>query len=252
MMYKLTFEENRAKLAEVRSRLEGELGVTPRTFRAGRWGFGPTVARALLAEGFEIDCSVSPFVDWSEIGGPDFGIAPRLPYRFNPDDPLRPDPAGDLIQIPTTVGFLRGSQEFSGKVRRFIRQTPLRRLKFLGLLDQTGLLARRWLSPETSRPRTMVRLVDAMTESGARFLQLTFHSCTLLPGATPFVRDDDDRRRFMAAIDTVLEHCHRSGYTFATLGEVPALLGGTLVRRPTPSGDDQAEGPDASESSAAD
>lgn len=237
MMCSLTHDENRAKLAEVVGRLRSELGVTPRTFRAGRWGLGPTVGTALLAEGFEIDCSVSPFVDWSDIGGPDFTRAPHLPYRFRPDRPLLPDPGGELIQIPTTVGFMGGAHSLAARARVFLRRSALRPLRVIGLLDRMGLLARRWLSPETSSGATMVRLVDSMVVSGAPFVQVTFHSCTLLPGATPFVRDAEDRRRFLKALDTVLAHCHRSGHGFATLGECPSLLGGGLDVRSSARGD---------------
>lgn len=224
MMFNLSRAENRQKLAEVKSRLSSELGVTPRTFRAGRWGFGPSVAHALVDEGFEIDCSVSPFVDWTPIGGPDFSEAPYLPYRFSPDDPLSPDPAGPLIQLPTTLGFLRGRHATSGRVRRSLERSALRRLSVIGLLDWSGLLTLRWLSPETTSGDNMVRLVDAMVRSGADFIQMTFHSCTLLPGATPFVRDEADRRRFLASIGTVLGHCRRSGYHFDTLAGVGRKL----------------------------
>jgi hypothetical protein len=224
MMCTYSVDENRAKLREVKRCLAEELGVVPRSFRTGRWGLGPTVAGPLAEEGFEIDCSVSPFIDWSAETGPDYSEAPHLPYRFDPEQPLVPAPAGALLQLPTTIGFLRGDPRRRAALRRRLEKSWLRRLKVVGLLDEAGVLSRRWLSPETSDGETMVRLAAACVVSGQTFLQLTFHSCTLLPGATPFVRDAHDRAGFLASVDRFLSHSSESGFTFRNLAEAGAAL----------------------------
>lgn len=220
MMFRLTAEENRAKIGEVKKLLQSRIGVTPTSFRAGRWGFGPTVAAAIAELGFEVDCSVSPFVDWSELGGVDFSLAPDRPYRFSPARPLVPDEAGALVQLPTTIGYLRGRAAGANRARRALERSWLSRFKLVGLLDRAGVLARRWLSPETATAPEMVRVIDSSLEAGMRCLQLTFHSCTLLPGATPFVRDGQDLDGFLRSISTVLEHCRSAGCEFETLAQV--------------------------------
>ena len=48
---------------------------------------------------------------------------------------------------------------------------------------------------------------------------MSLHSTTLLPGATPFVRTDEDRRRLLDGIDAFLEHCRGRGFRFGTLSE---------------------------------
>jgi hypothetical protein len=219
-MYRLPEEVNRAKIEAVRDRCVSELGVRPTSFRAGRWGMGPTVTRALHAAGFTVDCSVSPFVDWSRQGGPDYFEAPHLPYRFDPDRPLVPDPCGPMLQMPTTVGFMRGDPPRAARLRRRLESSPLARLRVVGLLDRSGLLTRRWLSPETGSGGDMVKLVDScLRRSEDAFVQLTFHSCTLLPDATPFVADAGERDRFLASIDQVLDHMVSVGAVFERLSE---------------------------------
>lgn len=220
-----TFGEdvNRAKIAEVKARLSSELGVTPRAFRAGRWGFGPTVARPLLAEGFAIDASVTPFIDWRSLGGPDYTTAPETPYRFEPDAPLVPSASGPLAQIPATVGFLRGDFRRSARVRGRLEASPWGRF-FVGPLDRMRIFAKRWLSPETSSADTMIRLAEACIAVGHTYLQATFHSSTLLPGATPFVRTESDRRDFLSRLDAFFGYCARSGYAFFTLSQAERRL----------------------------
>jgi hypothetical protein len=224
MMATLPLDANRGKVAEITRRIESELGVRPRSFRAGRWGFGPTVAAALAAEGYRIDASVSPFVDWTPDGGPDFLEAPFRPYRFHPERPLEPDPGGPMVEIPTTVGYLKGDPRRMARFRRSLERSFLARLKVVGLLGVSGVIQRRWLSPEHSSARDMIRLCAACLRSGQRVLDLTFHSCTLLPGATPFVRDDADRARFFRRIEDVLRFAGESGYAFGTLSEIGSAL----------------------------
>ena len=67
----------------------------------------------------------------------------------------------------------------------------------------------------------MVKLVDScLRRSEDAFLQLTFHSCTLLPGATPFVSDEGERDRFLASIGQVLDQLVSVGAVFERLTDV--------------------------------
>ncbi|MEX2048895.1 MAG: hypothetical protein WEB90_04895 [Gemmatimonadota bacterium] len=224
MMAGLSDAENRGKIQEVGARMHSELGVRPRVFRAGRWGFGPSVARALVQEGYAIDTSVTPFMDWRNAGGPDYGDAPNEPYRFDPEAPLVPAPSGALVELPTTVGFL-GDRDFrrAARMRRDLEAGRLTR-KFVGPFDRLGFFAKRWLSPENSTADTMIRLAESCVAVGQEYLQVTFHSSALLPGATPFVRTQDDRTEFLRRLDGFLAHCVASGYIFLTLSEIEARL----------------------------
>ncbi len=225
MMFALPLKANRGKIKEVTRLIESELEVRPRSFRAGRWGFGPTVSEALVAEGYEIDCSVSPLIDWSPIGGPDYGEAPLVPYRCRASKPLAPDQSGDLIELPTTVGFLHGDPAVRGRWRRQLENSRLTKLKLVGIADRTGLATRRWLSPENSTGAEMRRLVEACRESGFSYASMTFHSCTLLPGATPFVRNGAERMEFVGRIESFLAYCRDQGFSMRTLSEAAVDLG---------------------------
>jgi len=216
--------ENRAKIREIGARLRSELGVQPRAFRAGRWGFGPTVARPLLAEGYSIDTSVTPFVDWRSIGGPDYSDMPTQPYRFAPDRPFRPDGEGALFELPATVGFLRGDFRKAAGIRHRLEARALTRCTLVGALDRLGFFAKRWLSPETASAGTMIRLSEACIAAGQTYLHATFHSSSLLPGATPFVRTENDRAALLAGLDGFLSHCSSSGFEFLTLSETERRL----------------------------
>jgi hypothetical protein len=232
MMSGLPEESNGAMIREITTRIEGELGITPRSFRAGRWGFGPTVSRALAREGYQIDCSVSPFIDWTSIGGPDFGTAPHQPYRFDPDDPLTPSSPGSMLELPTTVGFLRGDARQAQRDRLRLEKSVLARFGAVGLMDRAGLLARRWLSPEISTSQQMIQVAAAALRSGDTYISMAFHSCTLMSGATPFVADGHERAEFFRRCDEFLAYCGSAGFRFRTLSEAGRELAPDLVEAP--------------------
>ena len=79
----------------------------------------------------------------------------------------------------------------------------------------------------------MIRLAQSWVASGERFVQVALHSCALLPGATPFVRSQDDRSRFLDDLDRFFDFCTGSGFRYATLQEVAAVFGARETpRRP--------------------
>jgi hypothetical protein len=242
MMNCLSDDQNHAKLAKLAILFEDLFQQGPRAFRAGRWGFGPSVSRPLHRLGFTVDSSVTPLIDWGspllypdEECGPDYTHAPRQPYRFHPDHPFLPAEKGELVEIPTSVGFLRGPPGSSAALRGALERSFLARLRVVGLLDSLGVLARRWLSPETSSGRDMVGLAKALTRRGFRVLDVTFHSPTLLPGATPFVRTDADKQKFLRKLEQFLEFSVSEGFVFATASEVAkAVKSGELPSSGSP------------------
>jgi hypothetical protein len=224
MMCRLPEEVNHAKLCVLGDLFQAHFHSRPRAFRAGRWGFGPSVARPLVHLGYEGDFSVSPFMDWTSIGGPDYTRAPRRPYRFEPEEPFRAAKEGSLVEVPTSTGFLRGPQSSSAVLRRALERSCLARVKVVGALDSLGLLARRWISPENTSGTDMVRLANTLVRSGFQVLDMTFHSPTLLPGATPFVHDERDKGRLLRRIERFLEFCRQQEFVFATASEVAAAV----------------------------
>lgn len=224
MMWVYPVEVIAAKLRTLTTAMDSELGLRPRSFRAGKWGFGTTVALALEEEGYRVDSSVTPFIDWRFNGGPNFSGAPRHPYRFHPLRPLDPDATGTMVEVPTTIGFLRGPQERAGRLRGRLEGGLAARLGVVGVLDRAGLLTRRWLSPEGTSGPEMIRLASTCVGAGTNVLVLSLHSSALLPGATPFVATESDRDRFLAAIDGFLEYAAGAGFRFSTLSDVAASV----------------------------
>jgi hypothetical protein len=100
-----------------------------------------------------------------------------------------------------------------------------RRLRMVGILDRLGLAALRWLSPEVATGPEMIRLARTLVAGGARFLNFTFHSPTLVPGLTPFVRSEADLQEFLGRIEQFFDFARSHGCRFASLGKGAEILG---------------------------
>ena len=158
-----------------------------------------------------MDCSLVPHTDLSADGGPDFLGSPDAPHWL---------PEG-LLEVPLTVGFLGALPGIGAKAAWLFDDARAGRLRIPGMLARSGLVARSRLTPEGTPPEEQCRLIAAMAARGHRTFSLTYHSPSLEPGHTPYVRNADDLARFLAAIEQVLAFFRDElGGRFTTLSEV--------------------------------
>lgn len=217
MMCNLPSELLTAKMAHLHELIVDELKVTPICFRAGRWGFGNAVAKCIHNLGYKVDTSICPFVDWSAEGGPDFTGASTFSYRFDPDDILTRKAAGSMLEVPPTIGFYQRNFKLCHSVRTKILNGPFSNYHILGVLDRLRVLNFRWLSPELSNGSEMVHLAKRFVRSGHRFLNMSFHSTSLVPAKGPFVCNTEQLSDFLARIESFLMFARNQGFTFAPL-----------------------------------
>jgi len=228
MLKNLPADLQLAKLRAVTAALEEAFELTPRAFRAGRYGLGRGTVAALVRCGYHVDSSVTPFVSWEAFDdGPTFVGAPFEPYRLAPDcDVRQPAPDGDVLEIPLSYGFNRGPFRVWDPARRFLEAAPLRWLPLAGLAARTGLVKRIVLSPELESATDMLTLSSRLLEHGVRYLQLSWHSPSLKPGLSPFTATAADVARLYASVDAYLEGLSRmTRVAFATMSEAAAVLG---------------------------
>jgi hypothetical protein len=82
--------------------LRDAFGVAPRSFRGGRWSWGPETARSLIANGISVDSSMTPTLSWRDpshpyVDGPDWTDLDCQPFLI--DEPA-PTPDARLVELP--------------------------------------------------------------------------------------------------------------------------------------------------------
>ncbi len=200
----------RAKLLALTERLEAGFGERPIVYRAGRYGIGPNTEALLDELGYRVDCSVRPLFDYAAEEGPSFWDAPAQPYWTGNERRLLEMPASALF-----VGMLRG---LGGPLFRIGDRIPHLR----GVLARTGLLNRVVLTPEGMPLDETLKGLRVLIDRGTRVFSIAFHSPSVEPGHTPFVRNGADLATFYAWLDGVFDFFAREGIEPATTHEVLA------------------------------
>ena len=173
-------ELERAKFRTLREAIERNFETVPAIYRAGRYGAGPASAEMLAEGGIGIDTSVRANFDYSLDEGPDFRRHPLVPYWL--------DEAKTLLELPLTTVFW-------GMLRRqgaWIYPKLARLGALRAVLARAGLLERISLTPEGVTVEEAIRGIDIALDDGLPVLVLSFHSPSLRPGHTPYVRSEDD------------------------------------------------------------
>ncbi len=197
-----------AKIKTLTEKIELETGVRPMVYRAGRYGIGPNTAALLANEGYRLDVSVRASFDYRAQGGPDFSDHPIWPWRIGER----------LHEVPLTAtctGLLRNKL----RVQHF---APAR-----GFLARAGLFDRVPLTPEGVRLHDALIAIRQLLDSGHQLFSLSFHTPTLVPGHTPYVRNAADLRRFWVWWDGVFNLFGKHGVMPIRAGEIVAALEST-------------------------
>ena len=209
----------RSKIAVLTDAIESAFGDRPTVFKAGRHGFGASTARAIAALGYKVDCSLLPYHDMRGDGGPDFTRACAEPHWLYA--------APNVLEVPVTNGFFGRLAKVGPSVARLFDNSAAARLHSPGLLGKAGLVTRSRLSPEGVPAAEQCRLIDALVKNGQRVFTLVYHSPSMVPGNTPYVRSDADLAAFLATIEQVLTYFRDCvGGRFTTLSEVHARMSG--------------------------
>lgn len=209
----LPFALERAKLQELQAAITRNFGQAPLIYRAGRYGVGPNTAAILHEAGLLIDSSVRARFDYSRIGGPNFGgLGPEPWWVGEP---------GTLLELPLTTVFCGVLRRHGPQMEPILGKAPLLR----GICARSGLLNRVPLTPEGVNIAEALGAIDQALADGLPLLVLSFHSPSLRPGCTPYVRDAADLERFYAWWRAVLAHLAACGVKSATAREIGTQLG---------------------------
>lgn len=207
----------RAKIEALTRAVEAGFGARPTVFKAGRYGFGQSTADAIAALGYEVDCSFVPHASFAGDGGPS--------YHGTPDRPFWLDAERRLLEVPMTNGFIGALGGLGGRLPGLFNSPYTRRLRVPGLLARTGLVARSALTPEGVPAAEQIRLIKALIGRGHSFFTLSYHSPSLVPGNTPYVRSEAELGLFLRRLETVLRvFAEELGGEFTTLSRYRAAL----------------------------
>ena len=198
-----------AKLDALGAAIAAAFGSAPLIYRAGRYGLGPDTLALLVERGYRFDTSMRSRYDYSDAGGPDYGAIGNQAFAI-----------GGLIEIPFTTVFTGAARALGAGLHRTVAGLPLG----LGLLARAKVLNRVALTPEDMPLADALEAVRVVTGEGLDLLNLSFHSPSLVPGHTPYVKTEADLVGFWRWWEAVLGLLDRRGVRSASLGDLLAAV----------------------------
>lgn len=188
----------REKLRCVCKAINDNVGVAPRVYQAGRYGFGPRTATTLEELGFVVDFSPAPPFDFRAEGGPNFsrhGVSPRWIGK-----------GARLLSVPVTGAYVGFVKERAHELYLLATHPRLKWARLPAVLSRLGAVDRLRISPEGFELSDMRRLTRELLEQDVGVFTLSFHAPSLLPGWTPYVHDLAERAKFLARLRGYLEY----------------------------------------------
>ena len=210
------------KLRILNEKFKSAFGTKPKSFRSGRWGINEYLIKLLSEEGYTTDSSVHPYYADSTFSYHD---APDTPYWPDFNNFKKPGSQRQIFEIPVTAGYSRHNFGFWNKLHLKLSSTPFRYFHPIGILWKLGLMRKIQLSPELADIDNMISLIKAALKEDHKVIHMYFHSSSLLPGKTPYVRNSSDEGIFYDRIQQVFEYLKENTVvTCCTVSEAAEIL----------------------------
>jgi len=201
-LHSLPKDLQKEKFENLHNKIVENLKIEPKSYRGGKYSFDAGLLGMLEEKGYSLDTSVTPFNNWSHIGGPDFVGCVTRPYFPSRTDAFK---RGDssVLEVPISIDFDRNMPD---GLKKLILRAPLM-FHMQGILRRLGLCKLVWLDPSFQTFSEMKRLVDLILKREENpCINLMFHSSVLLAGGSPYNKTKKDVSNFYQKLGLILSY----------------------------------------------
>lgn len=194
-----SYEEELFQMKQLTDLFRQKTGYKPISFRAGRFGTGANTGKILTELGYKIDTSVTPHIKHTcPYAGDivDYSDAEEMPHYIREDGNLRYSGSGSLLEVPVTI-WMR---------RRY--------------WDPVSLPAKK---PAWFRPRYMNKyemLLNLIFSRKLKIVNMMFHNVEVVPGLSAYAQNEQEVKKYLHDMSSILHMASRLGYEFITLSEL--------------------------------
>jgi hypothetical protein len=199
----------RRKIVLMTELLESTFGVKMVSHRAGRWAFDERYAALLIEQGYQVDCSVTPYHSWrtsigspGATGGQDYTKFPWQAYFLDRNNIGLPGNS-PLLEVPMTLVPRR--QPFAVFLRRHYYELP-RGLR--GIVNRCSPLY--WLRPRGHNLNQMLYILRRAQTEAWDYVEFMLHSSELMPGGSPTFRTEADIERLYDDLHRLFSAAHKA------------------------------------------
>ncbi|WP_338515108.1 deacetylase [Erwinia aphidicola] len=176
----------REKVSYMTQLLEDTLQVKMRSHRADRWAFNEYYAQLLIELGYQVDCSVTPRVNWAFSpgdpkgqGGTNYQHFPDCAYFIDEHDIAK---AGQspLLEVPMSIRYKHSS------LMNVVKQGYDR------LRGKQRSPSVHWLRPMGGNVAQMIDVAEKTLADGSDYVEFMLHSSEFMPGGSPTFKTESD------------------------------------------------------------
>lgn len=192
------------KLTFLRKLIAEKTGVVPVSFRSGRWATNDKLFELLNEIGILVDCSITPGIsNYTDKG---FSVEHGNNYVKEPLEIRRI--IGNLIEVPMTTHRVRtmSGSSIKNRTRNVLLGKDL------------------WMRPAVNSAEEMLKLIKVVEKQGIPYLEFMIHSTELMPGGSPYTKDQMQVERFYERMEKVFETVTKSGYQGIILRDYYELI----------------------------
>jgi len=187
-----------AKLANLKAIIEEKFVTTVNIYKAGRYGIGNNTTNCLEKLGIDIDLSPTPGFNYAMSEGPNYASYSNRAFRFGSEK--------SQLCLPCTGGFAGWGGGCKPAIYDLLNSKYLLALHAPGIAARLGLVERIRLSPEGYTLNEMKKITRALLCAGEKIFTLSFHSPSVKPGCTPYVRTEQDLTEFLMRIQGYINY----------------------------------------------
>ncbi|WP_047682748.1 MULTISPECIES: polysaccharide deacetylase family protein [Xenorhabdus] len=185
--YLIEYPKNqiKAKIDLMTNLLEEKLQTKMLSHRAGRWAFNEYYAQLLAEYGYQVDCSVTPKVNWrftkgdpNGNGGTDYSRFPSHAYFMDLQD-IAKEGNSSLLQVPMSIQYKHSP------IMNFIKQ------KYDHLRGKQRSPSVNWLRPKGGNLQQMKAVIRQTLASGNDYVEFMLHSSEFMPGGSPTFQTEE-------------------------------------------------------------
>lgn len=176
--------------------LKYNFNINVKSHRAGRWVMDNRYFSLLNEYDIKADCSCTPGVSWADTAG-----ETTMGTNYSKVS-IKPHIVNGVLEIPMTIKKTHSSKRGSFKHR-------------LRTLFQGENI---WLRPATATVEEMLWLCSKVDKDiNVDYLEFMIHSSELMPGGSPYFKDDCAIENLYMKIEKVFEYVQDLGYEGITM-----------------------------------
>lgn len=163
------------KIELMTSLIKERCGVNPKSHRSGRWAMNQNYFDLLIKYGYNVDCSVTPHINWaSSVGrtegacGSDYSKMPEKEYMIESSDKT-----GKIMEVPMTIRHKNVWITPEHKTIRGYAKSAYHMVKGADI----------WMRPMGDNLNELKKLIA--TEQKSEYIMFMIHSSELMPGGSP-------------------------------------------------------------------